>query len=398
MIITSIKVDNFKSLLNLDVSKLENVNLIYGYNNSGKSNLLKFLEIVFKKKTFESISTSTISVGNVIRRREVIEETDFYRGEIYNYPFYYFKNEWNVSGAMVTFEIGLSMTKEELKRQPYLLDNALYKEKDIVPAILKGRFIPKDYDAFEIELNEVSLDSNIIYSFSAGATRFFPTLKQGVDSELSRFLQQFNDAVLLIDSDRYFQDETFDYSVITDLNSKNLKQWYYYQSIDYTQQDQIKVIEKFVNGFSISDPEEDNPNFANLPFKGEITIKKLADNIEVFLKNGNLNLPVKNFGTGVQQIFYILTKICACNAKIILIEEFELNLSKRYQVEFLKYLKTYLDKKGKQLIFTTHSPYIAEERGIIDSHFEVAISKDGITSITHQQRGESGYKDWIINH
>src|ERR1700761_4096904 len=105
MIITSITVNNFKSLLNLDVNSLSSINLFYGYNNSGKSNLLKFLEIVFKKKTFESISTSAIPGGGVARRREVIEQTDFYRGEIYNYPFYFFKNEWNNSSAEIIFEI-----------------------------------------------------------------------------------------------------------------------------------------------------------------------------------------------------------------------------------------------------------------------------------------------------
>lgn len=45
-----INVTNFKSLINTKIDMFDNINMFYGFNNSGKSNIFKFLEILFSSK------------------------------------------------------------------------------------------------------------------------------------------------------------------------------------------------------------------------------------------------------------------------------------------------------------------------------------------------------------
>lgn len=76
------------------------------------------------------------------------------------------------------------------------------------------------------------------------------------------------------------------------------------------------------------------------------------------LSNDFGKLPVTSFGTGIQQIIFILSKIFLSKKKIVLIEEIELNLSPKYQLELINFIFNNLIKKGilDQLFYTTHSP------------------------------------------
>lgn len=77
------------------------------------------------------------------------------------------------------------------------------------------------------------------------------------------------------------------------------------------------------------------------------------------LTNSFNRLPLDSFGTGIQQIIYILAKIFEAKPKIVLIEEIELNLSPKYQCELIQHFLLKFIQKGKildQLFFTTHSP------------------------------------------
>lgn len=56
MYISGIKIKNFRSFDNISVEFQEGVNVLIGHNNSGKSNLLRALAIIFDRSAKKQLS------------------------------------------------------------------------------------------------------------------------------------------------------------------------------------------------------------------------------------------------------------------------------------------------------------------------------------------------------
>jgi predicted ATP-binding protein involved in virulence len=105
----------------------------------------------------------------------------------------------------------------------------------------------------------------------------------------------------------------------------------------------------------------------------------------LFLRNEFGELPLSSFGTGVQQLLYLIFKIAEVRPKILLIEEIELNLSPKYQDVLIKYFETLIaaGQIVNQAFITSHSPlhcyrtqhrsYLAKINGSAETAFEKFI-------------------------
>ncbi len=112
-----------------------------------------------------------------------------------------------------------------------------------------------------------------------------------------------------------------------------------------------------------------------------MTFSRFKEEIEVMLENSIGRFPLKNYGTGIQQLFYILTKLFNSTSRIILIEELELNLSPEYQELIINNLQSFISDPGNpisQLFFTSHSDYLYRNDFKV---YEVSIDEKGNTSI-----------------
>ena len=110
-----------------------------------------------------------------------------------------------------------------------------------------------------------------------------------------------------------------------------------------------------------------------------MNFSKFKEEIEIMLETPIGRFPLKNFGTGVQQILYILTRMFNSEAKIVLIEEIELNLSPEYQELIINNLISFItDNKINQVFFTSHSDYLNRNDFKV---FEVKIDGHGSSSI-----------------
>ncbi len=110
MKITKVKVTNFKSLQKVRVNGFSDTNMIFGMNNSGKSNLLKLLELIFKSKEKKDVITfqeGSEEVDQVV----AFDTTNFWDGFIYNSPFLYWKDN---SSEGITFSISMEVSKDEM--------------------------------------------------------------------------------------------------------------------------------------------------------------------------------------------------------------------------------------------------------------------------------------------
>src|SRR5260221_6830242 len=103
MKITRLSVTNYKSFgsnvnpVDDDIRGLKNINMVYGYNNSGKSNLLKFLHLIFQPK----VTSTGIKVEGEGEKLTSDQEFAFWRGPILNSAFIFHKNNREKA---ITFE------------------------------------------------------------------------------------------------------------------------------------------------------------------------------------------------------------------------------------------------------------------------------------------------------
>lgn len=380
MKIQSIKVENYKSFKDLELENLLPVNMVFGYNNSGKSNLFKFLELIFNAPEISEVIHSE-------RGQESLKvKQNFWDKIIVNQPFIFRRDGSNKHD--ITFSIVFELDKAEIKNIVSSYENLsteyLNPSKEIFLIEIEGNIKPLgDYNAQQ-KLKKVKLEGKVIYDIESDLK--FEGSESLNHNDFESLMTVFNNCVLLLDNDRYFIDEN-ESSKNTLIDAKNFKNGIFNMSLSLLKADDLKGLEEFLKTFQIrsrdvvfSQNEKSSP-FQNLKF--EFT-RLGSDKIEVMLTNSFGSFPLSSFGTGVQQIIYILSRIfLGQTTKIVLIEEIELNLSPKYQLELISFIFEKLIRvKGKyidQLFYTTHSPlmcYRSEFRTL-----QSRIDNNGISTI-----------------
>src|SRR6478672_2743423 len=375
------KIGNFKSFTttNNKVGDASDINFIYGDNNTGKSNILKFLNLIFSSK-FER---ETISVAADSQTRDV--EGNFYEGIISNEPYIYHKNK---RGIKITFEFLINISKAELVDSQYEFYENLEKEYfNNANTDLNIKFIGQIYSLDNqatsyIELISTSIDGNEAYNFDGKDRIYFRGKKTLNDNgrAFSKLMSYFNNCVNYIDNNRYFGNEEF---VVSNegLSPENYKNWLYNYSLNPYSFDEYQNLLSFIRSFKIGkliDIENLDLSFSLDSY----------NNLELMLNKGADRLPITSFGTGINQILYILTKIYISKSKILVIEELELNLSPKTQKEIFRICRELIAQNViTQVFFTSHSSFFNFRNDF--SIYEVSIDNAKVSSIT-KKAGISG--------
>jgi AAA15 family ATPase/GTPase len=384
MQINNLKVENFKSLVKVNATGFGAVNFIHGFNNSGKSNFLKFLELLFSHKTV-TFTTKYIDEFNIERERKSIgENTPFWRGYIYDMPFIFTNNKRQKN---ILFEVQLELNNNEYPHFRELIDAGyLYKNRVSTPIKITGEIASINQNDSQMILKEVELKGLSIFSTTDGAPKIFKTPAGSAlannEGLFNDVMDVFNNCVFLIESERYFNKEKLLQESPEIFTTGNFKNWLYGLSLDADRFDKFSSLITFLDKFNLTSKVEKvlDKNLVNYPFtKTKMTFSKFKEEIEVMLENPIGRFPLKNFGTGVQQLFYILSRIFDTPSNIILIEELELNLSPEYQELIINNLQKFLeDKKISQVFFTSHSDYLNRNDFKV---YEVSIDENGKSDI-----------------
>src|SRR4030042_6593483 len=110
MQIKNVEVKNYRSLKKVTVGSLKTINMLYGYNNTGKSNFLRFIELVFRRK---ARSTSIKYVAEAGPKEERTEEpTGWWEGE-FNHPAFMFTDDKRK--FEITFLVDMTLEHSELR-------------------------------------------------------------------------------------------------------------------------------------------------------------------------------------------------------------------------------------------------------------------------------------------
>jgi len=389
MKLIKIKVENFKSLKNIQVRDLSDINMIFGINNSGKSNFLKFLELIFKRKEKKDFVTYQEESKNVTKAF-TSQKVNFWDGFIYDVPYLFWKNDFSQN---ICFEVVIEVTDEELTNANNSLFSDLLKNEYFKGVQSKQfKFIGKIKGISEadsvVELESVELGIKPIYKLQeSGIPIYFPDdkdiLTTHTEGGFYDLITIFNDCIELIDSDRYFEiEKPSNNEVPSILTPKNLKNWLFQSFLNSRTHTEFLNLVSFLNSIEVSGnlKKSAGAKLDSFPFENiDIGFSKFGEELELMLTTKFGRLPLKNHGTGVQQLIFLFSKIFESNSKIFLIEEAELNLSIEYQEIIIHNMKSLVDSGfANQFLFTSHSDYFNRNDY---SHYDVSINEKGETHI-----------------
>lgn len=388
MKIKKLRIQNYKSISDLTIEDFSNVNMIFGPNNSGKSNVLTFIDILFSPKIKSAVPEFDTSRFKGETPSLKGQPSPFWDGMIINRPFIFRNNDWK---KPINFEILIELPSESLSflqpDQLIAIKKLFLDESATFNLELFGQIVGLTPISSEIHLDKVNLNEKNIYI--RNPEDFFSSIpktdKSGVKSSgyeiFHSILNLINNSVLFLNNDRYFHPEREDKS-IEELIPSNFTNWFHNLSLDTERyNDFVKIIGEIAT-FKPSGDADFLKGEQNSPINQELDFEfaRKGDDILLMLTNVlKKRLPLENFGTGVQQILFILSKIAEAKPKIILIEEIELNLSPKYQYELIQHLIKFIegDTKCTQLFFTTHTPILAYRTDFV--MFNIQISDIGET-------------------
>ena len=388
MYISNIKIQNYRGFQSLSVGFRDGINILIGPNNSGKSNLLKALSIIFDGKS-----------------RKQLTVADFYNGIQLE--------DLKKHSPKITITVMLSQSENEnlLGDELVTVSNWLIKLDEPYLAQLQYEFfLPEEYEsAYKKSIENLSKEIDIWEKIESSFIRLYihkiwagyPENQIQVDNDsLSRFDFQFMDAIRDVERDMFsgknaLLKDIIDFFLDYDIKSdKNLSQEMQNEQINNRKDDfknnSDKLIEVLKSRLQKGTKEilsyvdhigasfdHSKPTFEGVMNESEVySILKLLVQQET-----GMNIPIGNNGLGYNNLIFmslLLAKMqidsdgsyLGSNAKvfpILAIEEPEAHLHPTMQFQFVKFLKDNLqDKKVKQVFITSHSTHITSSAQLDD--------------------------------
>ncbi|GFZ94126.1 ATP-dependent endonuclease [Paenibacillus marchantiophytorum] len=383
MYISQINIQNFRSFNGIDniIEFSEGVNVIIGHNNSGKSNLLKALDLVLncgspKKLAIDDFNKS-ISIKDLKAKSPKVSITVTFSESV---------NETEYSEDLITVSTWLTELKSPYKAQLtyefYLPEKEEAEYQEMLADIVSD----------DIEEYWLSIKHNFLRKYKSNIYGGNPNYKQVADVEaLKKIDFQFLDAIRDVERDLFTGKNTLlrevidffiDYEIKID-KTKNKSQ----------QQTEIKQLKKefstnasqLINTLKrrmergkremLSYASNTGASFGNAEpdFDGHILDTELYSALRLIVKyQSGITVPATHNGLGYNNLIFmslLLAKMqrdasgdyLGSNAKvfpILAIEEPEAHLHPAMQYKFLKFLRENAKEKVRQIFITTHSPNI----------------------------------------
>mgnify|MGYP002715116269 FL=1 len=388
MYISSIKIKNFRNFDNIDIDFHEGVNVLIGHNNSGKSNLLRALSLIFDDSIRKQLSVEDFN--NSLTKESLKKEAPKI---VISVHITQSENERLMSDELITVSNWLTKLEEPYEaRIQYEFFLPKDKEKNYIDLV---KNIDKKEEIWDIIRSQfIRLYVNKIWIGN-------PEHQIPIDNDsLNKFDFQFLDAIRDVERDMFSGKNTLLKSVIEFFIDYDIK-----SNETITEEEQkekleerrrefsdnssnlIEIIHKrldsgnqkilsYTNGIGAS-YDKSTPDF-----KGNLTESEIYSVLQLIIKHETgMTLPISHNGLGYNNLIFmalLLSKMQAdsdgdflgSNAKVfpmLAIEEPEAHLHPTMQNEFIKFLKNNIrEKKVKQIFITTHSTHVSSSTNIDD--------------------------------
>ena len=308
--ITSIEINQFRGIKQLTVSDFSNVNLIVGDNNSGKTTFLEAIQLLFAKAQLSSVK-------NIIRQRTVlnIHDNSFYTS---------FIKMFNV------------------EQNEDLLDLDIYAESNNGP--IEFEMTGREKTISGEEALQISTMSSRQKTYYRKSTTFIPeTVKLFTGSIISQ-----NGKKTIEKNVRF---TSLDNTMVGPVTKREVQ---YISSFGHLRYDLLQNI-------------VDNPEYKRLAISilkqfdesiVDICYTKADDGVsflETVITADGVNRPLSVYGDGIKKILYILNKLFDATDSILLIDEIETGLHKKYYDKLFPVVFELAKKLNVQLFIATHS-------------------------------------------
>ena len=307
--IKSIEISQFRGIKKLNVSDFSKINLIVGDNNSGKTTFLEAIQLLFVKSQLSSVKS-------IINQRTVLNLNDnsFYTSFI----------------KMFNVEQG----EDQLEFDIYAKSN-----KGSIEFEMRGREKVVSGD----EALQMSTMSSRQKAYYKKSSTFIPeTVKMFTGSIIS---QNGNKPV-----QKDIRFTSLDNAITGPMAKKEV---HYIPSFGHLRFDLLQNI-------------VDNPEYKKLAISilkqfdesiADICYTKADDGsfLESIITENGVNMPFSVYGDGIKKILYILNKLFDATDSILLIDEIETGLHKKYYDTLFPVVFALASKLNVQLFIATHS-------------------------------------------
>ena len=378
MYLSKVKIKNYRNFKNKTVLLSPGLNVVIGHNNSGKTNLIKALKLVFDRssnekpsiddfcKEFEDFSTPpSIEVSVLIEKHEDLKDD---RNVVYDWLI---EDSQDFYKAQLTYVFKLpSKHHEEYENTIEEFKDEDGYDKELCLQMIKRKFLPKYvsrvYGGDPSKQERAKIDNLDRFDF-----QFLTAIR---DAERQMF---FGNNTLLKDVLNYF----LDYDITKGKGFDDLEEEKLETIKDREKgfrNDSSKLLGKLINRIDdekiLEYAESTGADRGGKPdFDAHATEDDLLSALRLIVEKAGLKIPIKNNGLGYNNLLYIALILAKMqmesssymgdNAKvfpILSIEEPEAHLHPSLQSKFLNFLESNLKKKdqARQIFVTTHSTHI----------------------------------------
>ena len=412
MYISRIEIENFRNFSNATIDFNFGLNIIIGHNNSGKTNLLKALQLVFDRN---------------LREKPTIDD---------------FNKEYVAFNIPPEIKITATITEQnDLVDDKNVVYDWLVKDSPEYDAQLTYLFFlpAKHLDEYKKEIVELKdkdekydqdrcfklIEKKFLKKYVSRIFGGDPKKEEVADPDnLNRFDFQFLDAIRDAEKEMFFGNHTLLRDVLNYFLDYDISNGSDFEDLTDKQRDIIKkrelefrdrskkLLEHLINRVSkekiLEYSEETGADKGGNPdFDAEISEQEMLFALRLIVEKGGLKLPIKNNGLGYNNLLFIaliLAKIqmersafMGDNAKIfpiMAIEEPEAHLHPSMQFKFLQFLEKNLNthKQARQVFITSHSTHITSAVDL-DSLICLYEDVDGIQRVGYPGSVFSNEKD-----
>ena len=399
MRITEFSITNFRSLRDFHIAELVPVNVLYGENDVGKSNVLAALQTIFCAKWQRTAAD--------------YRPGRFHEGEVRQFGSSFYKD----TSAPITFVVRVAMDDDEIAKNLSPANTPLEVSKlaaaplEIAGTISEPRILPRPSSAIrrpdtlgppetvaKFRVTKLEWHKAVVFDATVEgdtvlpgqASGFFGLTPERYVEFFNRLTDYLTDSFQLVPPTRFVGPEKASpaETVLRPGNFKNaLLQW----SHGLPDTNRIQTFREVQRWFDGEPFGYGQINPFVVPIKG--TTESMAD---VMVTRGGQALPLERYGTGVQQVLILLSYLLSDRKRRMLgIEEMELNLSPNTQDRILSQLRVAMENpelRLGQLFLTSHSEVFATK---CPGRRYFLSMKNGATYVTSGQERESTKSQYL---
>lgn len=388
MYISRINIENYRNFESISVNLKDGINLLVGQNNSGKSNLIRALRLIFDSSAKKQLTIDDIY--NDISLENLQQHS-----------------------PKVSISVQLSQSEKEnlMGDELVTVSNWLTTLKEPYTANVQYEFfLPESEEASYLEdVKQATNQPDIWKIIKNKYIRYYinkiwvgnPENQVSIDGEsLNKFDFQFLDAIRDVERDMFSGRNTLlknviDFFIDYDIKSnKKLTEEEQTEKIK-VRRDTFETVSKQLienlqerlksgNKEILTYSNDIGASFDNsVPdFEGKISESELYSVLQLIVKQSTgMNIPISNNGLGYNNLIFMSLllakmqvdsdgKYLGSNAKVfpvLAIEEPEAHLHPTMQFQFIKFLKKNInEKKVKQVFITSHSTHITSSINLDD--------------------------------